>query len=92
MEKGWDTVAHLLALMVDLTSILAWQNTSDAHEKFPRYKPKPIPRPNDDEKKTETAPVMGGMSATVMPVEEFNRRLRERRLSHGNGALDNPRP
>lgn len=85
VEKGWDTVAYLIAAMVDIGAILAWQNTEDAHSKFPRHRPKPIPRPDrDGEKATQTsAPVMGGMSATVMTVEEFQRRIEERR-ARGN--------
>jgi hypothetical protein len=83
VEKGWDTTTHLTAAAVDLLAILAWQNTTDAHERFPRKRPKPIPRPDHGDKQTpETAPLMsalGGMSASVMSVEEFQRRIEERR-------------
>ena len=76
---------HALALMP--LAILAWQNTKDATETFPRHRPKPIPRPGDDDKpKPTTASLMGGMggmSASVMPVEEFQRRIQERRASRG---------
>jgi len=85
VEKGWDTLAHLLAVVIDILAILAWQNTEDARSKFPRHRPKPIPRPDrEGEKATPTsAPVMGGMSATVMSVEEFQKRIEERR-ARGN--------
>ncbi|WP_131810465.1 DUF5361 domain-containing protein [Mycolicibacter heraklionensis] len=86
VEKGWDTNTHLTAAAVDLLAILAWQNTTDAHERFPRNRPKPIPRPDHDKQTPETAPLMsalGGMSASVMPVEEFQRRIEERRASRG---------
>lgn len=86
-ENGWTTTDYRLADVVDLLMILAWQNTADAHSKFPRHRPKPIPRPDFGGKQTpETAPLMsalGGMSASVMTVEEFQRRIEERR-SRGN--------
>lgn len=87
VEKGWDTLAHLLAVVIDILAILAWQNTADAHSRFPRHRPKPIPRPGlGDKQAPETAPLMsalGGMSASVMTVDEFQRKLAERR-SRGN--------
>lgn len=84
-EKGWDTNAHLTAGVVDLLAILAWQNTVDAQETFPRHRPKPIPRPDrGDKSETTDAPLMGGMSASVMSVEEFQRRIKERRAARGN--------
>ena len=85
VENGWDTNTHLTAGVVDLLAILAWQNTEDAHNKFPRHRPKPIPRPDRDGDNAvpTSAPVMGGMSASVMTVEEFQRRIQERR-SRGN--------
>lgn len=88
-EKGWSTTDHLTAGVVDLLAILAWQNTKDAAENFPRHRPKPIPRPDlDGDKATPTtAPLMsgmGGMAASVMSVEEFQRRIQERREAHGN--------
>ena len=87
-ERGWTTTDHLIAGTLDLLAILAWQNTKDAAETFPRYRPKPIPRPGDDDKSTPTtAPIMssmGGMSASVMSVEEFQRRIQERRTASGN--------
>lgn len=80
VEKGWDTTTHLTAAAVDLLAILAWQNTTDAHERFPRKRPKPIPRPDiGDRPELTEAPLMGGMSASVMTVEEFQRRIEERR-------------
>ena len=82
-EKGWDTNAHLAAAAVDLLMVLAWQNTADAHSKPPRNRPKPIPRPDRDGK-PDAAPVMGGVNATVMSVEEFQRRIDERRAARGN--------
>lgn len=83
-EKGWDTNAYLIATMVDIGAILAWQNTADAHSKFPRHRPRPIPRPGRGDKPELTdAPLMGGTSASVMSVEEFQRRIEERR-SRGN--------
>lgn len=70
-----------------MLAILAWQNTTDAQERFPRNRPKPIPRPDLGDKQTpETAPLMsalGGMSASVMPVEEFQKLIEERR-ARGN--------
>ncbi|MDD7813692.1 DUF5361 domain-containing protein [Mycobacterium sp. CSUR Q5927] len=85
VEKGWSTTDHLVAGLVDLTAILAWQNTADAQQKFPRHRPKPMPRPGDDDKPGATeAPLMGGMSASVMTAEEFQRRIEERRAARGN--------
>jgi hypothetical protein len=83
-EKGWDTIAYLTAATVDILAILAWQNTEDARERFPRHRPKPIPRPDRGDKPEPTeARLMGGMSASVMSVEEFQRRIEERRASRG---------
>lgn len=88
VEKGWDTTTHLTAGVVDLLAILAWQNTEDAYSKFPKNRPKPIPRPDRDGKQEQgTARIMsgmGGMPASVMSVEEFQRRIEERRASRGN--------
>lgn len=86
VEKGWDTNTHLTAGVVDLLAILAWQNTEDAHSKFPRNRPKPIPRPDREGEKTTptTTSVMGGMAASVMTVEEFQRRIEERKVARGN--------
>lgn len=82
VEMGWSTTDHLLAAVVDLLSVLAWQNTADAHSKPPRNRPKPIPRPDRDGK-PDAARVMGGVNATVMSVEEFQRRIDERRAARG---------
>lgn len=84
VEKGWSTTDHLVAGLVDLTAILAWQNTPDAQQKFPRHRPKPIPRPDYSDERPTEAPLMGGMSASVMSAEEFQRRIEERRASRGN--------
>lgn len=87
VEKGWDTGAYQNADVIDLLAILAWQNTKDAQEKFPRHRPKPIPRPDRGDKPEATeAPLMGGMSASVMSIDEFQRRIAERaeRRSRGN--------
>lgn len=84
IEKGWTTTDHLTATAVDLLMILAWQNTKDAQEKFPRHRPKPLPRPGDlDKLDAASAPLMGGATATVMSVEEFQRRIQERRANRG---------
>lgn len=75
--------------------ILVWQHTPDAQQKFPRHRPKPRPRPGDENKPEVTVtPLMGGiggMTASVMPVQEFNakvqehrRRVKERRDARGN--------
>lgn len=72
--------------------MLAWQNTEDATETFPKHRPKPVPRPGDEDKPPATsAPLMGGTSASVMSVEEFQRRLvkhqqriEERRAARGH--------
>jgi len=80
IEQGWATSDHLLAGAVDLLSVLVWQNTADAASSFPRHRPKPISRPGDHERRRATsAPVMGGMSASVMSIEEFQRRIQDRR-------------
>lgn len=86
VEKGWSTTDHLVAGLVDLTAILAWQNTADAQQKFPRHRPKPIPRPDYSSERPTEAPLMGGMSASVMSIDEFQRRIAERaeRRSRGN--------
>lgn len=91
VEKGWSTTDYLTALMIDLLAVLAWQNTADGHSRFPRHKPKPIPRPDHGDTTTpEIAPLMGGlggMPASVMSVEEFQARIEERRrrrAAHGN--------
>jgi hypothetical protein len=84
-EMGWSTTDHLMAGAVDLLAVLAWQNTTDAQKTFPRHRPKPIPRPGLGDKAEATeAPLMGGTTASVMTVEEFQRRIAERRASRGN--------
>lgn len=83
IEQGWSTTDHLLAGVVDLLAVLAWQNSADAVSSFPRHRPKPIPRPGENKKtRSNAAPLMGGMSASVMTIEEFQKRIQERRAAH----------
>lgn len=93
-EKGWGTTDYHLAEVRDLLTILAWQNTADAHEKSPSRFPTPVPRPADIEaaKRAAAAPPpttgalfagRGGIPgrASVMTVKEFlqRRAAREKR-------------
>lgn len=77
VEHGWGTTDYLLAGIVDLLAILAWQNTEDGQNN--RGRPEPIPRPSD---KPDTAPTTGllmdGGVASVMTVGEFLQRRAER--------------
>lgn len=56
---GWGVESHLLAAVVDLLALHAWQNGGGKGER-----PKPIPRPGTP---TETRPTIG----TAMPLNDF---------------------
>lgn len=47
---GWSLTNLLLANIVDSQNWLVWAKTQDAEKKFPKNKPKPIPRPGVTEK------------------------------------------
>lgn len=73
-EQGWDTTAYLLALIGDGIHDLIWQKTKDGQKN--RRRPKRIPRPKRDSSDGTASTGLG--KATVMSVEEFERRRAER--------------
>ena len=79
-EQGWTTSDYLLASAVDVLSVQAWLQTRDAQEKFPRHRPKPLPRPTWGEPEPmegKTVP-LGMGSATVVTVGELMARREAR--------------
>lgn len=70
-EKArWGISEYLLAIIADSLRWLVWAKTKDA--KHNRKKPKPIPRPGDDEKKQSKGTFRGAVSMTI---DEVKRRL-----------------
>lgn len=70
VERGWTTTDHLLASVVDLLAILAWQNTEDAQKG--RNRPRPVPRPADElAAQSAQGGLLDGSPATPMTVGEF---------------------
>ncbi|MGP5121952.1 DUF5361 domain-containing protein [Glutamicibacter ardleyensis] len=62
---------YMLAIIADSVRWLVWSKTKDA--KFNRKRPKPIPRPGDDEAKKQGKGRMAG--AVALTIEEVKRRL-----------------
>ena len=44
-NRGWTTSDYLTAQMVDALNYLVWAKSADAHQKHPKRRPAPIPRP-----------------------------------------------
>jgi hypothetical protein len=67
-ETEWTLANHLLAMVVENTSLNLWMKTKDATRSNPRDRPKPIPRPGvvDDSKK-----VIGGDVLEFHAMIEF---------------------
>jgi hypothetical protein len=71
VHQGWTVNDHLQAQAIDALNMLVWSKTTDAQEKHPRHKPKPIPRPGMVEPVEE--------KHQSMTVGEYQKRLAERR-------------
>lgn len=74
VNQGWTVNDHLQAQAIDALNLLVWSKTVDAQEKSPRHKPEPIPRPGMD--------VAEEQPSNVMTVEEYMKRLEERKGKH----------
>jgi Family of unknown function (DUF5361) len=66
--QGWTVSDYLLADVFDAIAMLLWAQSADAHQKPPRHKPKPLPRPDLDgsQAKKERA-----AKKQVMTVEDY---------------------
>lgn len=83
-EKGWTTGDYLAANMVDALAMSLWMKTEDAQQRFPRHRPKPVPRPTWDEdagSRVGQVVELGVGSATVTTVGEFMARREARQAA-----------
>ncbi len=66
-HTGWDTVAYLLAALIDSVNMTTWAVRAQ-NAKRPPHKPKPIERPGQRKRTIRTAETLIRKNPRAMPI------------------------
>lgn len=69
-HTGWDTVAYLLAALIDSVNLTTWAVRAQNTKRPPR-KPQPIERPGSNTRRVRSAEIMIRDNPRAMPIPEY---------------------